>query len=94
MFSIKDDLMASPKVIFFHLPVTAPAPEAVHPLFPTTPLPSLSFTSHPTLSPPHHSVPHTRNLLQVQLMTVGEQRFHTETSTPDHHKLEPFPPWK
>lgn len=92
MFSIKDDLMASPKVIFFHLRVTAPAPEAVCPLFPITPLPSLSFTSRIPPSPPHRSVPHTRNLLQVQPTTVGEQRFQTETSTPDHHKLEPFPP--
>lgn len=88
MFSIKDDLMASPKVIFFIFTLL-PQPWGCAPPPPHTSaaLPSMHLT-HP-LPPPHH-----RDVLQVQPTTAGEPRFQSETSAPDHHKLEPFPPWK
>lgn len=71
MFSIKDDLMVSPKVVFL-VSVLLPQPQRLCiPFSPQLHL-SLSFASHIPPSPPHHTVPHTRNLLQVQPTTVGE----------------------
>lgn len=89
MFSIKDDLMVSPKVIFF-TSVLLSQPEAVHPLFPTNPpLPFIRLT-HPSITTPPQRTTH-----QKPASGSANDRWRTfqcETSTPDHHKLEPFPP--
>lgn len=60
MFSINDDLMASPKVIFFHHHITTPALDTICPLLPLIllALPAIHLKHSPTPPRPHHSLSH------------------------------------
>lgn len=93
MFSIKDDLMASPKVIFF-ISVLLAQPQRLCIPFShnSSALPFIHLTR--PLSPPQPQRSTHPTPASGSANDHGEQRFQTETSTPDHPKLEPFPPWK
>lgn len=98
MFSINDDLMASPKVIFFQHHITTPALDAICPLLPLIllALPAIHLEHSPTPPCPHHSISHPEMCVRFSQWPL-ENRFPTkppQTGTISTFKLTGCCKWK